>query len=92
MVWNSAEETTGIQGKVVIPVTIPIGLSLMPLPGLGDSREAKIAESALAARVFLDINEKFRTIARMGVWGSSGSSRVSRVSRRAGILVCARGS
>ena len=53
MVWNSAGETTGMQDKVAIPVSIPIGLSLVPLPGLGDSREAKIAESAPAARVFL---------------------------------------
>ena len=48
-----------MQDKVAIPVTIPIGLSLVPLPGLGGSRVAKIDGSAPAARVFLWINENF---------------------------------
>ena len=67
VVWGSAGETGGMLNKVTMPITIPMGLSRVPLPGLGDSRGAKIAESAPTARIFLGINEKFRTIARIGV-------------------------
>ena len=67
MIWNSVGVTTGVQERVAIPVTKPIGLSLVPLPGLGDSRVAKTDGSAPAARTFLDTIEKFRTMGRMGI-------------------------